>query len=526
MRNLLYAIMIFIATSVGLLSATPALAEKRVALVVGNAAYKYAAPLSNTLNDATAISGLLAKAGFDVVEARADLGVVDFKRALRDFVHTARDADIAVVYYAGHGIEIRGTNYLIPVDAKLASDYDAEDEAVSLDRIVLAVEPVKQLRLIILDACRDNPFMRKMQRAIAQRAVTGGLAPVEPTTGNTLIAFAAKAGSTSYDGTGENSPFTTALVKHIAEPGLDIRIALGRVRDEVIKSTGNRQEPFIYGSLGGSTIALVPAPQVADRKSTSSQIQVDYEFAERVGNRSAWEAFLGTYQKGYYANLARAQLAKLGRRPAKPVPALPMTMAKRTPGNGHIADGHDAPATTGEAAKPQQEARLDFSLRPDKSPETALPRPRQEPEAVVDPCKRDAERLAKLRANPVADEVIALERELGCPRLKPQVTRLRESVIGALPLNKSEPAAAKPAVGASASADSQFPEVPAARPLSDTAAPEATTARNDGCKQERNRLNKLRARPRPEDVLRFERELGCERLRAQVLRLKESLAIK
>ena len=519
MRNFLYAIMIVIAASTGLLSASPALAEKRVALVIGNAAYKYAAPLSNTLNDAKAISSLLSKAGFNVVEARADLGVVDFKRALRDFIHTAQDADIAVVYYAGHGIEIRGTNYLIPVDAKLASDYDAEDEAVTLDRIVLSVEPVKQLRLIILDACRDNPFMRKMQRAIAQRAVTGGLAPVEPATGNTLIAFAAKAGSTSYDGTGANSPFTTALVKHIAEPGLDIRIALGRVRDEVIKSTGNRQEPFIYGSLGGSTIALVPAPKVVDRNNNSSQIRVDYEFAERVGNRSAWEAFLGTYQNGYYASLARAQLAKLGQ--AKPVPALPMIMAKRTPGDGNIAD---KPASADDGTKPQQEARLDFSARPDKS----LPTPplRKEPDVVVDPCERDAERLAKLRANPVADEVIALERELGCPRLKPQVTRLRESVIGALPATKSGKPTAKPEVEASASPENQHADVPAAKPLAETAALETVATGDDGCKRDRDRLDELRARPQPQDVLRFERELGCERLRAQVQRLKESLAIK
>lgn len=518
MRNLLFAIMIAIAASVGLASATPALAEKRVALVIGNAVYKYAAPLSNTLNDAKAISDLLAKAGFDVVEARADLGVVDFKRALRDFVHTAQDADIAVVYYAGHGIEIRGTNYLIPVDAKLASDYDAEDEAVTLDRIVLAVEPVKQLRLIILDACRDNPFMRKMQRAIAQRAVTSGLAPVEPTTGNTLIAFAAKAGSTSYDGTGSNSPFTTALVKHIAEPGLDIRIALGRVRDEVIKSTGNRQEPFIYGSLGGSTIALVPAPKVVDhRNNNASQIQVDYAFAERVGNRSAWEAFLGTYQSGYYANLARAQLSKLGQIPVKPVPALPMTMAKRTPGHGNPAT---QPAAALRPAKPQREARLDFSLRPDKGP--AIPPPK--PEIAVDPCERDGERLAKLRANPVAKEVIALERELGCPRLKPQVARLRESVIGALPVNKPEDG--KPALEASAASGSRHSDVPPARPLTESGDPKPEKTVDNACKRDRDRLDDLRARPRPQDVLRFERDLGCERLRAQVLRLKESLAIK
>ncbi|MEZ5785100.1 MAG: caspase family protein [Xanthobacteraceae bacterium] len=520
MRNLLFAITIIIAASVGLLPASPALAEKRVALVIGNAAYKHTAPLSNTLNDANAISSLLTKAGFDVVESRDDLGVVDFKRALRDFVHTAMDADIAVVYYAGHGIEVRGTNYLIPVDARLASDYDAEDEAVTLDRIMLAVEPVKQLRLIILDACRDNPFMRKMQRTIATRALSGGLAPVEPTTGNTLVAFAAKAGSTSYDGAGPNSPFTTALIKHIAEPGLDIRIALGRVRDEVTKSTGNRQEPFIYGSLGGSTIALVPAPKVADGRTNASQMRIDYEIAERVGNRSAWEAFLATYQSGFYANLARAQLAKLGQAPATgPAPAEPITMASRTPGDG--STGAQEP-NSGDADKPQQEARLDFSLRPSDGPENAPAK--SGPEVAVDPCKRDGERLARLRAKPEPDKVIALERELGCPRLKPQVIRLRESVIGALPANGPVPAAKPDARGAPA----ESAAVPAAKPLSEppTVPEAAPAAPGDSCKRERDRLNELRARPDADAVLRFERELGCERLRAQVQRLKESLAIK
>lgn len=521
MRGFLFAIAAMILVSMGLLSAGPALAEKRVALVVGNAAYRHATPLSNTLNDAKAISSLLTKAGFDVVESRADLGVVDFKRALRDFVHTARDADIAVVYYAGHGIEIRGANYLIPVDAKLASDYDADDEAVTLERIVLAVEPVKQLRLIILDACRDNPFMRKMQRAIAQRAVTGGLAAVEPTAGNTLVAFAAKAGSTSFDGTGANSPFTTALVKHIAEPGLDIRIALGRVRDEVIKSTGNRQEPFIYGSLGGAMIALVPAPQAAEPKSNASQVQVDYQFAERVGNRSAWEAFLATHQSGYYANLARAQLAKLGQAPAKPAPALSI-MAKRTPGDGGVAAKKPEPAR--EEAKLQQDARLDFSVRPAESSEDAPER--KESEIAVDPCKSDGDRLARLRAKPVPEEVIALERELGCPRLRLQVVRLRESVVGALPANGSA-SPVTPETQSPPPAEEQRAAIPEARPLSAGATtPPVDNAGGDACRRDQARLNELRARPEPGEVLRFERDLGCERLRAQVLRLKESLAIK
>src|SRR5262245_20867943 len=142
------------------LSAGPALAEKRVALIIGNGAYQNVAKLSNPLKDANAIATLFQKAGFDWVRTRQDVGNLEFKRALREFMDAAQDADIAVVYYAGHGIQVRDMNYMIPVDAKLATEIDAEDEAVSLDRIVAALEPAKRLRLVILDACRDAPVAR------------------------------------------------------------------------------------------------------------------------------------------------------------------------------------------------------------------------------------------------------------------------------------------------------------------------------------------------------------------------------
>jgi hypothetical protein len=287
-------------------------AEKRVALVIGNGAYQNAALLSNPINDAKSMAELFRKSGFDVVDARENLGSLDIKRAIREFTNQARNADIAVVYFAGHGIEVSGTNYLIPVDARLANDFDAEDEALALDRVVRALEPAKRLRLIILDACRDNPFLRTMQRTLALRAVAGGLAKVEPTSSDTLIAFAAKAGSTAADGDGSNSPFTTALLKNLAVPGLDVRLAFGRVRDDVLKSTGSRQEPFVYGSLGGSTVTLVPEPKRdAPPAVSAADIRRDYELAERVGTAEAWDSFLATHKSGFYADLARAARAKL-----------------------------------------------------------------------------------------------------------------------------------------------------------------------------------------------------------------------
>ena len=233
-------------------------AEKRIALVIGNSVYRSAAELPNARNDAKTIAKLLTDAGFDVVQSKSELGVEEFRRVLRDFADLSDNADVALVYFAGHGIELSGTNYLIPVDARLARDRDAEDEAISLDRLLHTVEPARRLKLVILDACRENPFVAKMSRLSPMRSIGRGLARVEPAASDTLVAFAAKAGSMAADGDGTTSPFTKALVAHLATPGLDVRIALGRVRDQVLKETNRQQEPFVYGSLGGDIVSLVP----------------------------------------------------------------------------------------------------------------------------------------------------------------------------------------------------------------------------------------------------------------------------
>src|SRR5205823_13630543 len=138
-------------------------------------AYKNVAKLANAANDAALVGGMFRKAGFDTVDVKLDLNVVDTRKALREFGGKARDADVAVIYYAGHGIELDGTNYLIPTDAALETDTDVLDETLSLDRVLVAVEPAKQLRLVILDACRDNPFSKTMKRTIASRAIGRGL---------------------------------------------------------------------------------------------------------------------------------------------------------------------------------------------------------------------------------------------------------------------------------------------------------------------------------------------------------------
>ena len=303
----------------------PAFAEKRVALVLGNSNYQNVAPLANPVNDSSKIAATLKDAGFDVVDSRRDLAASETRRALRDFADRARDADIAVVYYAGHGIEVDGANYLIPVDARLERDTDVYDEAFSLDRVLIAIEPAKKLRLVILDACRDNPFSRTMKRTVASRAIGQGLAKVEPTSPNVLIAYSAKAGSTAADGDGQNSPFTSALSHHLTKPGLDVRRAFGFVRDEVLKTTNNRQEPFVYGSLGGEDVPLVPAPRpapaaaapAAPAPSAQAEARRDYELALQIGNKSALNAFLAQYPDGFYASLAKLQLDKIAAEDAR-----------------------------------------------------------------------------------------------------------------------------------------------------------------------------------------------------------------
>lgn len=315
MRNLLRLCPLLLAVAL-LSGAEPAFAGKRVALVIANSAYQHAPSLTNPVNDGTVMARTLKEAGFDVVDSRHDLSALDTRRVLREFADATRDADIAVVYYAGHGIEVEGSNYLIPVDAKLERDTDVYDEALSLDRVLVAVEPAKQLRLVILDACRDNPFGKTMKRTIAARGIGRGLAQVEPTSSNTLIAYSAKAGFTAQDGDGANSPFTVALSKHLTTPGLDVRRAFGFVRDDVLKSTGNKQEPFVYGSLGGDDVPLVPVKVTAAATAVpvvnpQADMRRDYELALQVGNRPAWEAFLAQHPDGFYANLAKLQIDKI-----------------------------------------------------------------------------------------------------------------------------------------------------------------------------------------------------------------------
>ncbi len=293
---------------------------KRVALIIGNSTYASVGVLPNPVNDAGAVAESFSRIGFDVTRLE-NLTLSGMRTALQDFESKVIGSEIAVVYYAGHGMEMGGQNYLIPVDARLSRDTHVVDEAVPLSRVLAAVQAATKLRVVLLDACRNNPFASQMQSTGATRAVSRGLARIEPVGGGTLIAYAAAEGTTADDGDASHSPFTSALLASVEEPGLEVRLLFGRVRDEVMNLTGGAQEPFVYNSLGGTPIYLLPPaavtpPPQANPNAVVPQINVDnvaaaYTAALGIGTIDAWDAFLRYHDNGFYADLARAARAKL-----------------------------------------------------------------------------------------------------------------------------------------------------------------------------------------------------------------------
>jgi tetratricopeptide (TPR) repeat protein len=236
---------------------------RRVALVIGNSAYKNVPALVNPQKDAEAIAASLRNIGFDQVTLANDATREKLVNSLLAFANEAEKADWAMVYYAGHGMEVGGINYLVPTDAKLAVDRDIQFEAIPLDQVLAAVDTAKKLKLVVLDACRDNPFSPRKTEApvsaaamptagakITSRSIGRGLAEVK-TTGGTLVVFAAKNGQVALDGEGDNSPFAVAMLQRVATPGVEINKLFRLVRDDVMEATAGRQEPYTYGSLPG-----------------------------------------------------------------------------------------------------------------------------------------------------------------------------------------------------------------------------------------------------------------------------------
>lgn len=236
----------------------PSTAEaRRVALVIGNGAYETVPRLPNPVSDAEAVAAALRAGGFDVTLAR-DAGRAALEAALRAFARDAVGAEIALFFFAGHGLQIGGENYVVPTDARLAAASDVDFELVPLDLVARALSGA-QARILILDACRDNPMAARLPAG--SRSAGRGLAPVERVDLGMLIAFSTAPGAVALDGTSDNSPFTEALVEHLRTPGLEIRQVMTRVRRSVVERTGGRQVPWDNSSLLADIVLTPPAPE-------------------------------------------------------------------------------------------------------------------------------------------------------------------------------------------------------------------------------------------------------------------------
>ena len=311
--------------------------QKKVALVIGNSRYAHEAALTNPHNDAEDMAEVLARIGFKVM-VKFDLDYNSLRNALMEFTQLADQAEIAAVFYAGHGIEMSGSNYLIPIDARLDNESQIAFQALPLDLVLNSVNGASRLRIVFLDACRNNPFLKKIQSRLgtSRSALGRGLAAVEPNEG-TVVAFAAKDGTTASDGAERNSPFTKALLKHIVQPGLDVDFLLRHVRDDVLKDTGGKQEPYKYGSLPAENLTLAETEETAANRQKPGQGAVQGQTEVRGETdkaRTAWEAVSNSNNPTDMATMvrmfpARSMRTSHGRGSLRSPPTKHMNPAKK-----------------------------------------------------------------------------------------------------------------------------------------------------------------------------------------------------
>ncbi len=296
-------------------AASAAHAERRVALVIGNSGYANVAELKNPYNDAKGMSDKLTDLGFDVVTG-LDLSLRDMRQTVREFIKKLDNADLALFFYAGHGIQVNGENYLVPVDAELSTHLDLDFEALPANLVLNAMEQSTKVNLVFLDACRNNPFTENLARSMGTRssAVGRGLAKIGSGVGS-LVSFATQPGNVALDGDGENSPFTTALIKHLGTPGQDITRDLVMVRRDVLEATKGQQVPWDNSSLTGEVILKqleMVQPDEPEKPAINPQIELAYWDSIKSGESIAYfETYLTRYPEGQFADIAKIRIDEL-----------------------------------------------------------------------------------------------------------------------------------------------------------------------------------------------------------------------
>lgn len=382
----------------GVQAATPD--TKRVALVIGNSKYVNAVALPNPANDARLIASTLRNAGFEVIEG-VDQDNAGMHRLIGKFTEESYNADLAVIFYAGHGMQVDGKNYLIPVDAELTSPAYLKTRTVQIDEFMAALPADPAVGIIILDACRDNPLARTLAAALPKsRSLGAGLAPVDAKadgvgTGGVLIAYATDPGAIAFDGNGVDSPYSLALAKHLTEPGVEIQSALTRVRGAVTEATQGRQRPWHNASLGrevflGKPVVQAAAPaapppatdtvKVTDTPTPAVNGPPSWEIEQRLWDEASrrnavpyYEAYLEQFPNGRFATVAKLNIDHLKdpKADSKQLASLDTNAANANPGSavrttaGITDEMKRTPGTelTENAIGLDRKGRIDLQLR-------------------------------------------------------------------------------------------------------------------------------------------------------------------
>ena len=361
------------------LPASPVRAADRVALVIGNSAYKNTTPLKNPRNDAEGVADALTGMGFLVIKG-LDVDQFNLRTLVRAFSRELKDAKLALFFYAGHGLQVREKNFLVPTDARLEAEADLDFEALELRFIMQQMERGERTNVVLLDACRNNPLARNLSRTMGTRSafVGRGLARVETGVG-TFVGFATQPGNVALDGESENSPFTTALLRHLKQPGLDIGVLMRRVREDVIKQTDGQQVPWSNSSLVGDDVVLntdsrqiVVEPKKSTNETQSAAVSgsntpsstssdqysagaantaIELAFWNSVKdskNADLLRAYLSQYPQGIFADLAKVMINDLtGGEIKNAAPAQPTSEQKHASVDGQYTQQPEPDKPTG-----------------------------------------------------------------------------------------------------------------------------------------------------------------------------------
>ncbi len=431
--------LIFSILATVLLNAGPAMAERRIALVVGNSSYRNTPSLENPKNDAREMAAVLQRLGFEVIRG-IDLTSAEMRLTVRKFAGALQSADVALFFYAGHGLQVRGQNYLVPIDAKMRSTLDLEFEATNLQVVVDLMEREAKTNFVFLDACRDNPLARTLARSLgATRSGTIGQGLARMNSGvGTLISYSTEPGNVALDGDGKHSPFTEALLQHIATPGLEVGQMLRRVRSTVLKKTRGKQVPWDHSSLVGDfyfgspqkTAAIQPKPQGKPAAPAFDPRQIELSIWNSIKDSADpgdFRQFLTQFPNGAFAPWARSRLATLKKRTnpqgtptrppkAKPAPpkekavaAVPPTRTKPMPQTPIAA----APGKRGEKAKQialQWQSRIDALKEqgPHGDCEVQIHDPRDRDPAAWAECEERTQRIAALERRMTREVAMAI----------------------------------------------------------------------------------------------------------------------